>query len=408
VQAVTVAAAMLLCACTDQQSPTSQGGASAIEEAKPANSAELQQQRQLVKSRSRALEVEQLEALGYVEGTDDPESGLSDVVIHVEGKTNGGYNFYNSHGDRGAQLIDMDGRMVHEWRTRSPGEWLHAELLPNGDVLVVVKDERLSRYDKDSKLLWSVNGRFHHDLWIHGDEIYAIARVARKTDYIHREAQTLVDVIRVLSLDGELRREISVLEAIHGSPYDFLLPSVAQETVEEGRQLDVLHTNHVEVFDGQLADHNENFAAGNILVSMRNINAIAILDGRTSKLVWIWGPTNITFQHHPTLLDNGHVLLFDNGVKSSRVIEIDPASGEIVWEYDPREGALHSLTRGGNQRLPNGNTLITESNRGYVLEVTPSGEVVWKFANPKFTQKTRRTAIWRMTRVDPKAIDFLD
>ncbi len=34
------------------------------------------------------------------------------------------------------------------------------------------------------------------------------------------------------------------------------------------------------------------------------------------------------------------------------------------------------------QRLPNGNTLITESTRGRAFEVTPDKEIVWEFFNP--------------------------
>ena len=37
---------------------------------------------------------------------------------------------------------------------------------------------------------------------------------------------------------------------------------------------------------------------------------------------------------------------------------------------------------GGQERLPNGNTLICESLMGRFLEVTMDGEVVWEFVNP--------------------------
>ena len=176
--------------------------------------------------------------------------------------------------------------------------------------------------------------------------------------------------IQVWSLDGELRRTISALDAIQDFPYRFLLPSLAHERDQKGedddlRPIDILHTNHVEVFDDRLSDRDPIYAEGNILVSMRNINAIAILDGESSEVIWIWGSINLTYQHHPTLLEDGHILLFDNGLTRSRLIEIDPLSHEIVWQYAPKSG-FFSKRRGGNQRLTNGNTLITESDRGYV------------------------------------------
>ncbi len=143
--------------------------------------------RKSVRSRSTTLAIDQLQALGYVDGSHDENSDLANVVEHHPEKTHPGYNFYTSRQQRGARLIDMDGIEVHAWKTEDPGHWQHAELLPTGDVIVVVKDERLTRYDKDSNRVWTVEGRFHHDLWIEGDEIYAIARSARVISDIHEQ-----------------------------------------------------------------------------------------------------------------------------------------------------------------------------------------------------------------------------
>ena len=36
----------------------------------------------------------------------------------------------------------------------------------------------------------------------------------------------------------------------------------------------------------------------------------------------------------------------------------------------------------GQERQPNGNTLITESEAGRAVEITPEGQIVWQFHNP--------------------------
>ena len=54
---------------------------------------------------------------------------------------------------------------------------------------------------------------------------------------------------------------------------------------------------------------------------------------------------------------------------------------EIVWSY--AADGFHSSYVSGVQRLPNGNTLITEGAHGRLIEVRPDGEVVWEFVNPK-------------------------
>ena len=59
------------------------------------------------------------------------------------------------------------------------------------------------------------------------------------------------------------------------------------------------------------------------------------------------------------------------------------ADAEIVWQYD-RD--FYSRFVSGVQRLPNGNTLITEGAPGRLIEVTADGRVVWEFVNPTPTE----------------------
>lgn len=61
--------------------------------------------------------------------------------------------------------------------------------------------------------------------------------------------------------------------------------------------------------------------------------------------------------------DNG-VFRPHRDVPFSRVIEIERASGTIAWEYhDPARESFFAPFMGSAQRLPNGNTLVTDSPR---------------------------------------------
>jgi hypothetical protein len=118
----------------------------------------------------------------------------------------------------------------------------------------------------------------------------------------------------------------------------------------------------------------------------------------------------------------GNFLVFDNGGVSgygyfgmsnrfrlwSRVVEFNPVSLEIVWEYKfirlswlfPRTGQYHrffSYYIGSAQRLPNGNTLISEGANGRVFEVTNKSEIVWEYVAP-----TRLQQIYRAYRIPPE------
>ncbi|MEQ1572284.1 MAG: aryl-sulfate sulfotransferase [Myxococcota bacterium] len=80
--------------------------------------------------------------------------------------------------------------------------------------------------------------------------------------------------------------------------------------------------------------------------------------------------------------DGLHLLMFDNGDHGpipivSRVVELRITADQVdaVWELpDPNGGYISFL--GDAQRLPNGNTLITFTDRGELGEYTPDGDEV--------------------------------
>jgi outer membrane protein assembly factor BamB len=75
------------------------------------------------------------------------------------------------------------------------------------------------------------------------------------------------------------------------------------------------------------------------------------------------------------------------------VIEVDPKTNTVVWEYfDEMRPAFFSPYMGAAQRLPNGNTHITESATGRLFDVTPQGEVVWEYVIPNFAEYPKAEA----------------
>ncbi len=356
--------------------------------------------------------LEQLASLPYLSGVAPADPKRRGVVIDDRDQTWRGYNFFNCSNRAAAYLIDMEGKKLFEWTVpQSSGAWKHAELLPSGDVLALIGDQRLIRVTPRGETVWEYRAGVHHDLWVTEDrEVFLLARSVIRSERLHPSMPVFADEIHVLGLDsGTPLRAISILDAVLRSPYAFLLPSshdLESQEADSSLVLDVLHANHVEVFDGSLESRSPLYRRGNILVSMRTINAIGIMDPDVGHFIWMWGPTNITQQHHPTLLGNGHILLFDNGQRASQVIELDPLELRVVWRYSPMDG-FYSEMRGSVQRLPNGNTLITESDPGVVFEVTPDGDTVWRFLNPLTTDDGRREPIWRMTRYAVEDLGFL-
>ena len=188
---------------------------------------------------------------------------------------------------------------------------------------------------------------------------------------------------------------------------------------------------------------DERFHPGNIIADGREANIIFIISKKTGKIVWKLGPDYdaspearaigwIIGQHHAHMIPRGlpgegNILVFDNGgwggydvpnpgsptgVKAalrdhSRVLEIDPVSLKIVWQYTPCEAGFlapmdsnrfYSPFISSAQRLPNGNTLITEGSDGRVFEVTREHELVWEYISPYWGKLIPMNMVYRAYR----------
>ncbi len=386
-----------------------------------------------------ARQAEVLRSLPYagwapLGGDEAPPSG---VVHHDRERAFGGLNLFSPRELAAGFLMDMEGRIVHRWAAAAPAEaihasgWQHVELARGGDLLVIVKDAALLRLDRRSELRRALSGRFHHDLAeADNGDLYTFVRRDRMVTLHGIEVPVLDDLI-VLVAGGEIRREISLFElfpdrfsrkhvemirrqSVERGYYEAMAaPRTADQAVIPGdAHGDLFHLNSVEILGRDLAGLGK---AGDLLISIRNMNTVAIFDPEALEVRWSWGPGELEWQHHPTLLENGRILIFDNGVvrEYSRLLEIDPASGEIVWEYraDP-PATFYSRSRGASQRLPGGNTLVTESDAGRVFELDPDGRVVWDYYCDLIRgdgDRRERSTIYRLERItDPERFGVAD
>ena len=180
------------------------------------------------------------------------------------------------------------------------------------------------------------------------------------------------------------------------------------------RDHDPLHTNDVEVLRQDMAAAFPQFAAGDVMLSLRNINTVLVVDGQTWRVKWkMTGP--FLMQHDPDFLPNGHILLFDNRITGSkplfgysRILEIDPATRQVVWSYQGTDDEPFYTDSGGVQQLlPNGNVLVVETQGGRVFEVArgSSERIVWEFVN--LQEEDFIGGISGAQRVDASGLDFI-
>ena len=189
---------------------------------------------------------------------------------------------------------------------------------------------------------------------------------------------------------------------------------------------------------------DENFHPDNIIWSSRQANILAIISKNTGRIVWQIGPDytatsalrklrQIIGPHHVHMIPKGlpgegNILVFDNGGWAgygapnpgsptgtlnalrdySRVLEFDPVTLEVVWRYTAREAGFVTPGDGNKfysgfissaQRLPDGNTLITEGADGRIFEVTAEHEIVWEYISPYYGKSRNHNMVYRAYRV---------
>jgi Arylsulfotransferase (ASST) len=336
------------------------------------------------------------------------------VTVYVPNKASTGVTLITGfwNGEHGINLVGPDGTHLHEWRVsfneiwpnashvdEQPHDWdayIHGTLLyPNGDLVFNFDYRGLVKIDKCGNVIWQVPEKTHHsiyeddsgNLWVGMRRRIAEAR----PDLPLLSVPFQEDFVIKVSPDGQVLREISLLDVIVNSHYESILFGNGRDGV--GRWGDSqgveTHMNDIEVLGPAQAPSFPHFEEGDIMVSLRNVNWIAVIDPDTETIKWSQvGP--FLRQHDPDFLDNGKISVFDNrtdeaqgaALGGSRILELDPVTHQASTLYESdASNFFYTGALGKQQHLPNGNTLIAEGQAGRAFEVTPEGEVVWSYIN---------------------------
>jgi len=153
--------------------------------------------------------------------------------------------------------------------------------------------------------------------------------------------------------------------------------STRYEPPDDPTTKDWLHINDV-----------DRIGQGRFLVSVRNANQLLVLE-RGEGVVEVINedpdgdsdsptgdPSILYHQHNPQWLGDGAVLVADS--ENHRVVELhrtDDGTWEPIWILRGAAGQKFDWPRDAD-RLPNGNTLITDTRNARLVEVNESGAVI--------------------------------
>lgn len=193
----------------------------------------------------------------------------------------------------GMKLIDGEGRILHEWlvdrgkvfegafQRKDPTETdVHGSLLlPNGDVCFNLEYVGAVRLNSCGEVLWTQTEGNHHSIARGKDGTFWIPGVSRRKrtgsdeypDGFPGLESVWVNRILHLSGDGEILADIAVLDLLYANDLERFLFQHARTSG------DVTHVNDVEPLSSSLSDEYPLFEAGDLLISLRNINLVFVV-----------------------------------------------------------------------------------------------------------------------------------
>jgi hypothetical protein len=357
--------------------------------------------------------------------------GPTGVLKYDDQKSYGGYTLFSPMVNcKTTYLIDMEGNMVHEWDTQyRPGAY--GMLLPNGHLL------RGGVLEGVPCAIGGVGGIVQEIDW-NGGVVWEY-KLMSPTEVQHHcfarmpNGNTLILAWELKSIDqaiekGRDPRTIPASVFVGGIRHTGFWVDFVREVNKKGETVWEWHAwdhigkgpNHLDInyrLPKPLGECYWNFdwthfntveyvpETDQILLNSRNFSETYLVNHKTGSIEWRWGNPSAYGQgkapsfydngdqqlfgsHNATILQNGNIQIFNNGSERpegnrSSVIEVDPKTNKVVWEYHSRDAtSFFTYRQGSAQRLPNGNVLVTSTNHGHIFEVTPGKEIVWDYVVP--------------------------
>jgi len=342
-----------------------------------------------------------------------PTKEVRKIPTHVPGAAYPGLNLVTAvvaDNHLGAYIMDMDGRILHSWDVdwfkiwpdarhlpedatpqAPPGTHIHgAVVLDDGDLVYNYEHLGMVRLDLCGNVVWRLPYRTHHsihpdddgDLWVSAQ----INHTSADPRFPNYRPDFIEPIVLKVSPDGKIKNEISVLELLHSNDLNGLLLITSRDNFDTSVRGDTLHLNDVEPFPASMPPGA--FSPGDLLISLRNINAVLVFNAATGRVKQVWSGSFVR-QHDPDFVDGDTVSVFDNNNvapeqagQQSRILLLTAGSAEQTIYYTGQSDApFYSDIMGKHQWLPNGNLLITESMKGRAFEIDRDRRVVWEYFN---------------------------
>lgn len=318
-----------------------------------------------------------------------------------------------------AWITNRRGELIHAWKnhpdlwddlqrvTRLPGiagaiQPAGIHLCDNGDLLATFHGHNtypfaigMARFDKEGNVVWKKELLTHHLFSVATDgRIFVpalevvdsplpIGNTAASIESLSGKIYS--DVILILDSNGNETKRISIQNVLNKSGW------VGHQI--RGNELrvqtdDPTHLNDAHRIGEAFASQMPGWKGDDLLVSLRNINAIGVLDPDTEQWKWMTSGSTVG-QHSPRFYKKG-VLVLDNlggdqSLGGSRLVHIDFISGLPATIFPKDDVPMPDLCRTINSGYLDihedaSRALLAVSHEGAIWEIDlASGKVTWEY-----------------------------
>lgn len=315
-------------------------------------------------------------------------------------------------------LIDAEGTVVHSWKIDhskvmeggTEAEFVHAvRPLPDGSILANFDDAMgMARFDVCGEVVWRRTDMvFHHSLTEDVDQGGYWTWTSKIWDGGHDQQMTRID-----AETGETLEMIDLMDDVLLPDAEARLAFRVPKNFRWNREAatdeiaDIFHPNDVEALPAAYADAFPELNAGDLIMSHRSIDLVGIVDRQTKRLKWFQaGPWE--HQHDADYHPDGTITVYSNNTDRFRssIIEMDMTTGAVRDKFAQSEFEFDSFIMGQQERLPNGNWLVTAPMEGRAIELTAGGALVREISN--ILDETHNAIITTAVHVGPEFYEAL-
>lgn len=314
---------------------------------------------------------------------------------------------YDGDAKRGVvELVDLgDGKVVHSWRpdveainalSKTPERVLHLKrdygrrryietdpyALPDGSLVYHGMGSPLVRIDACSRVLWTVDGDFHHSIERDADGNFWTVETFHPQTIPFVDSEFDDDGVARISPDGRVLFRKSAAQILIDNGLRHVIYS------HDEYDPDPIHLNDVQPV---LAD-GPYWRRGDLFLSLRNPSMVLLYRPATNEVVWHrQGPW--LMQHDVDIVSDHEIAVFNNNtaatpkggrtIGSNNIVILDFATGGTREPFTAgfEKNQIHTETNGLFRFLPDGSVMVEEHDYGRLLALGPDGAVRWSYVN---------------------------